>query len=71
MPMAAISPRSPGCATHGEARHHQRRHVAEGACLFDALAGGVGKAHIVDGRALMPFCWRFLLTSGIGTEIVS
>ena len=31
------------------------------ACL-DALAGGVGKAHIVDGRCPMPFCWKFLLT---------
>ena len=40
------------------------------ACL-DALAGGVGKAHIVDGRVPHAILLEIFTHKGIGTEIVS
>ncbi|MBX3237566.1 MAG: acetylglutamate kinase [Nitrospiraceae bacterium] len=40
------------------------------ACL-DALAGGVGKAHIIDGRVPHAILLEIFTHKGIGTEIVS
>lgn len=40
------------------------------ACL-DALAGGVGKAHIVDGRVPHAILLEIFTHKGIGTEIVA
>src|SRR5262249_29177478 len=40
------------------------------ACL-DALAGGVGKAHIIDGRIPHAILLEVFTHKGIGTEIVA
>jgi acetylglutamate kinase len=40
------------------------------ACL-DALAGGTGKAHIIDGRIPHALLLEIFTRKGIGTEIVS
>jgi acetylglutamate kinase len=40
------------------------------ACL-DALAGGVGKAHIIDGRTPHAILLEIFTHKGIGTEIVA
>jgi acetylglutamate kinase len=40
------------------------------ACL-DALAGGAGKAHIIDGRIPHALLLEIFTRKGIGTEIVS
>jgi acetylglutamate kinase len=39
-------------------------------CCLDAVAGGVGKAHILDGRALHAVLLEIFTDTGIGTEIV-
>ncbi len=40
-------------------------------CCLEALAGGVGKAHILDGRKEHAILLEIFTTSGVGTEIVS
>ena len=39
-------------------------------CCLDALAAGVGKAHIIDGRAPHAILLEILSKIGVGTEIV-
>lgn len=39
-------------------------------CALDALAGGVGKAHIIDGRTEHAMLLEFFTDLGIGTELV-
>ena len=39
-------------------------------CCLEAVAGGVGKAHILDGRALHAVLLEIFTDTGIGTEIV-
>jgi acetylglutamate kinase len=39
-------------------------------CCLDAVANGVGKAHILDGRALHAVLLEIFTDTGIGTEIV-
>ncbi len=39
-------------------------------CCLDAVAGGVGKAHILDGRLLHAVLLEIFTDPGIGTEIV-
>jgi acetylglutamate kinase len=39
-------------------------------CGLDAIAGGVGKAHIIDGRTEHAILLEIFTDSGIGTEIV-
>jgi acetylglutamate kinase len=39
-------------------------------CGLDAIAGGVGKAHIIDGRTEHAVLLEIFTDSGIGTEIV-
>ncbi len=39
-------------------------------CCLDAVAHGVGKAHILDGRMLHAVLLEIFTTHGIGTEIV-
>lgn len=39
-------------------------------CCLDAVAGGVGKAHILDGRTLHAVVLEIFTDTGIGTEIV-
>jgi acetylglutamate kinase len=39
-------------------------------CCLDAVAGGVGKAHILDGRTLHAVLLEIFTDTGIGTEIV-
>jgi acetylglutamate kinase len=39
-------------------------------CCQDALAKGVGKAHIVDGRLMHAILLEMFTRQGIGTEIV-
>jgi acetylglutamate kinase len=39
-------------------------------CCLDAVASGVGKAHILDGRLLHAVLLEIFTDSGIGTEIV-
>jgi acetylglutamate kinase len=40
-------------------------------CCLDAVANGVGKAHILDGRALHAVLLEIFTDTGIGTEIVA
>lgn len=40
-------------------------------CCLDALAGGVGKAHIIDGHTQHAVLLEIFTDSGIGTEIVA
>ncbi|MFA4902994.1 MAG: acetylglutamate kinase [Desulfobaccales bacterium] len=40
-------------------------------CCLDAVANGVGKAHILDGRALHAVLLEIFTDTGIGTEIVT
>lgn len=40
------------------------------ACALDALAGGVRKAHVVDGRQLHAILLELFTDEGVGTEIV-
>ena len=39
-------------------------------CCLDAITGGVGKAHILDGRMLHSVLLEIFTDTGIGTEIV-
>jgi acetylglutamate kinase len=39
-------------------------------CCLEAVAGGVGKAHILDGRMLHSVLLEIFTDTGIGTEIV-
>jgi len=39
-------------------------------CCLDAVANGVGKAHILDGRALHAVLLEIFTDTGVGTEIV-
>ncbi len=39
-------------------------------CCLEALAKGVGKAHILDGRTLHALLLEIFTDTGIGTEIV-
>jgi len=39
-------------------------------CCLDAVTGGVGKAHILDGRLLHAVLLEIFTDTGIGTEIV-
>jgi acetylglutamate kinase len=39
-------------------------------CCLDAVSGGVGKAHILDGRILHAVLLEIFTDTGIGTEIV-
>ncbi len=39
-------------------------------CCLDALAAGVGKAHIIDGRAPHAILLEILTKIGVGTEII-
>ncbi|MBW1817648.1 MAG: acetylglutamate kinase [Deltaproteobacteria bacterium] len=39
-------------------------------CCLDALAGGVRKAHIIDGRKEHAILLEILTTAGVGTEII-
>ena len=39
-------------------------------CALDALAGGVGKCHILDGREQHAVLLEIFTDSGIGTQIV-
>ncbi len=39
-------------------------------CCLEAVAGGVGKAHILDGRVLHTVLLELFTDTGIGTEIV-
>jgi acetylglutamate kinase len=39
-------------------------------CCLDAVTGGVGKAHILDGRVLHSVLLEIFTDTGIGTEIV-
>ncbi len=39
-------------------------------CCLDAITGGVGKAHILDGRTLHSVLLEIFTDTGIGTEIV-
>jgi acetylglutamate kinase len=39
-------------------------------CCLDAVSGGVGKAHILDGRMLHSVLLEIFTDTGIGTEIV-
>jgi acetylglutamate kinase len=57
-----------------------RQHVAEGTikggmipkieCCIDALAGGVARAHVVDGRLLHAVLLEIFTEQGIGTQIL-
>jgi len=40
-------------------------------CCLEALAGGVGKAHIIDGRKEHALLLEIFTKTGVGTEIVS
>jgi len=40
-------------------------------CCLEAVANGVGKAHILDGRALHAVLLEIFTDTGIGTEIVA
>jgi acetylglutamate kinase len=40
-------------------------------CCCDAVAGGVGKAHIIDGRVEHAVLLEIFTQAGIGTEIVA
>jgi acetylglutamate kinase len=39
-------------------------------CCIDALRGGVGKTHIIDGRVLHAVLLEIFTDSGVGTEVV-
>ena len=39
-------------------------------CCLEAVTGGVGKAHILDGRKLHAVLLEIFTHTGIGTEIV-
>ncbi len=39
-------------------------------CCLDALKGGVGKAHIIDGRVRHAVLLEIFTTEGVGTEVV-
>lgn len=39
-------------------------------CCKEAVAGGVGKAHIIDGRKEHAILLEMFTQSGVGTEIV-
>jgi len=39
-------------------------------CCLDALSAGVGKAHIIDGRAPHAILLEILTKIGVGTEII-
>jgi len=39
-------------------------------CSFEALKGGVGKVHIIDGRKEHALLLEILTDEGVGTEIV-
>ena len=39
-------------------------------CCLEAVTGGVGKAHILDGRMLHSVLLEIFTDTGIGTEIV-
>jgi acetylglutamate kinase len=39
-------------------------------CCLEALEGGVGKAHIIDGREEHAILLEIFTRGGIGTEIV-
>jgi acetylglutamate kinase len=41
------------------------------ACCLDALAGGVGKAHIIDGRVKHALILEIFTDTGVGTELWS
>jgi acetylglutamate kinase len=62
--------------TSGEAGEMIASGVAAGGmipkirCCQDALAKGVGKAHIVDGRLMHAILLEMFTRQGIGTEIV-
>ena len=40
-------------------------------CCLDAMAGGVGKAHIIDGRVEHAILLEMFTDQGVGTEIVN
>ena len=39
-------------------------------CCLEAITGGVGKAHIIDGRVPHSVLLEIFTDTGIGTEIV-
>jgi acetylglutamate kinase len=40
-------------------------------CALDAISGGVGKVHIIDGRTAHAMLLEIFTDRGIGTEIVA
>ncbi len=66
----------PSMTTAEADRHIQSGMIAGGMipkirCCQEALAAGVGKAHIIDGRKEHAILLEMFTQQGIGTEIVS
>jgi acetylglutamate kinase len=40
-------------------------------CALDAISGGVGKVHIIDGRTPHAMLLEIFTDTGVGTEIVA
>jgi acetylglutamate kinase len=53
-----------------EAGHIQGGMIPKVKCCLEAVAGGVGKAHILDGRTPHAVLLEIFTDTGIGTEIV-
>ena len=64
------------CLTESDAKSLIKRQVISGGMIpkvesaLDSLKAGVGKVHIIDGRAPHALLLEIFTTEGIGTEIV-